>query len=95
MKPRRLETLYAMLGTPNSGLALAPVAQAGTAAAHNVTCVQTKDLSAPTASPADEMQEDAARTHAKAGDANFGGDRHAVVSLQRQSYTWHVERQST
>jgi hypothetical protein len=41
------------------------------------------------------MQEDAARTHPKGGDANFGGDRHAVVSLQRQSDTPHVERQST
>jgi hypothetical protein len=83
-----------MLCTSNGWLALAPVAKSRAATAHNPICVQSKDLSASAASPADELQEDAARTHAKADDADLGGDWRAVVFLKRHSNTRHVGRQS-
>jgi hypothetical protein len=92
MEPHRLQPLNPMLGATNSGLALAPVAKSRAAPAHNPICVQSKDLSAPTTGSADELQEDAARTHAKTDD--FGGDWRTFVFLKRQHNTRHIERQS-
>ena len=44
--------------------------------------MQSQDLSAPAASSADELQEDAARAHAKADDANLRSRLTPVVSLK-------------
>jgi hypothetical protein len=49
-----------MLGAANSRLALTPIAKPGAAAANNATRMQPKDLSAPPAMAADELQEYAA-----------------------------------
>jgi hypothetical protein len=47
-----------MLGPPKRRLALAPVAKTGAPAAQDMTCVQSENLSAPTATSADELEED-------------------------------------
>jgi hypothetical protein len=60
-----------MPSAANCRLALAPVAKPRAASAHDVTCMQPEDPSAPTASTADELQKDDARAHAHVGDANF------------------------
>jgi hypothetical protein len=59
MEPRCLQPLDPLLSSPNSRLALAPVAKAGAAPAHDVACMQVEDLSAPAAMAAEELQEDA------------------------------------
>jgi hypothetical protein len=56
--------------------------------------MQPKNLSAPTASPAKELQEDTARAHAKVHDADFAGDFRAVVSLKGHRDMRHVGRQN-
>jgi hypothetical protein len=55
--------------------------------------MQPKDLSAPAAMAADELKEDAARTHAKVDDANEARDRRAVVFLKSHFNVRHVARQ--
>jgi hypothetical protein len=71
MKPRRLQPLYPMLSAANRRLALAPVAKPRATPAHDATCMQSKDLSAPSARPANELHEYDARAHANADDANL------------------------
>jgi hypothetical protein len=71
MKPRRLQPLYPLLSAANIRLAFAPVAKPGAAPAHDMCFIQSKDPSAPAATSADELQEDAAGAHAKADDANL------------------------
>jgi hypothetical protein len=94
MEPRRLEPLYPMLSAANSRFALAPVSQTGAAPAHDVTCMQSKDLSAPAARSAHELEEDAAGRHSDAQDAHLARNWRAVVPSKRQSDTLHIERQS-
>jgi hypothetical protein len=94
MEARCPQALDPMLGTPNRWLALAPVPKSRASTAHDLACMQSEDLSAPAAMAADELQEDTARTHAKADDADLGPDWRAVVFLNRHSNTRHVGRQS-
>jgi hypothetical protein len=93
MEARCLQALDPVLGTPNRWLALTPVAKSRASTAHDVACMQSEDPSAPAAMAADELQEDATRTHAKADDADLGRDWRAVVFLKRHSNTSHVGRQ--
>jgi hypothetical protein len=55
--------------------------------------VHAKDLGAPAAIAADELQEDAAGARAKLDDANLGRNRQAITSLNRYRDTLHVGRQ--
>jgi hypothetical protein len=84
-----------MLCTSNCWLSLAPIAQARATAAHDVTCMQSKDLSPPAAMATDELEEDDAGTHAKLDDANLDRDWGGVVSLNGNRDPIHAERQST
>jgi hypothetical protein len=93
MEPCRLQPFDPMLGSANRRLALAPVAKSGTTSAHNVPCMQSKDLGAPAAMATDELQEDAAGAHPNGGYTNLGRDRHPI-SLKRHRDTLHVGRQN-
>jgi hypothetical protein len=57
--------------------------------------MQSKDLSAPVSGSADELQEDGARAHPNADDANLCRDWRVIVSLKRQRDPRHVGRQGT
>jgi hypothetical protein len=94
MEPRRLQPLDPLLSAPNGRLTLARVTKARAASAHDTTDVQSQDSSAPPALPADELQENAARAHAKAGDADFGRDWRSVVTWKGHYDTRDFRRQS-
>jgi hypothetical protein len=81
MEPRRLEAFYPTLGAANSRLALTPVAKSGAASAHDAACICTKGLSATAAGSAYELEEDDARAHVNADDANVTRDWRAIVIL--------------
>jgi hypothetical protein len=55
--------------------------------------MQSEDLSAPAATSADELKEDAAGAHAKADDFNLGRDGRAIVPLDGHRDTRHAGRQ--
>ena len=69
MEPHRLQPLNPVLSATNRWLAFAPIASA-----HDPALMQSKDLSAPAATSADELQEDAARAHANVVDVNLRRD---------------------
>jgi Resolvase, N terminal domain/Helix-turn-helix domain of resolvase len=94
MEPRRLEPLNPMLSAPNRRFALTPVAKPGASPTHDTTCMQSKDLCAAAARSADQLQENPARAHANADDANLGRDGRGIVCLKRHRDTRHLERQS-
>jgi hypothetical protein len=79
-----------MPSAANRRLTLAPVAKACASPTHDTTRMQPKGSSAPTTMLADELQENAAREHAKAGDAYFGRDWRSVVTLKGHCDTRHV-----
>jgi hypothetical protein len=72
VEPRRHQTLDPMLSASNGWLPLAPVAKPRAAPAHNMTSMQSKDSSAPTAGSADELEKDDVGPHANAGEADLG-----------------------
>jgi hypothetical protein len=71
VESRGLEALYPMLSATNRRLAFAPILKPGAAPAHDTTRVQSKGSSAPTATPADELQKHSAGAHTKAHNSDL------------------------
>ena len=87
--------LHRSSGTTRNWAAIEPpVAKPGAAPARDEARMQSEHLSAPAAASTNELQEDAARAHANADDANLGRGWRAVVSLKGHCDTRHVGRQS-
>jgi hypothetical protein len=82
-----LEAFNSMLSAANCGLALTPVAKSRAASAYDVICMQSEDLSAPTARSADEFQKDSAGPHLNGNHADLGRDRCALIQLERHRDT--------